>query len=87
MMLVTIGSHIFTLNHPDLMMAGMGGDFLAKIVILLGALAVARAIPGIIPLAIFLSMLALILVQTLTFPIAVSRSRVPLLDPPEDENL
>ncbi|MCI6584113.1 MAG: hypothetical protein SPK50_07060 [Mobiluncus porci] len=86
MMLATAASHTFTINHPDLMMAGMGGDFLCKILILLGTLAVARAIPDLNPMVIFLTMLALILVQTVAFPVAVTRARVPLLDPPEDEN-
>lgn len=85
MMAATAASHTFTINHPDLMMAGMGADFVLKILVLLGTLAVARAIPDLHPLVIFLTMLALILVQTIAFPVAITRARVPLLDPPQAE--
>ena len=82
-LLVTIATHLFTIKNPDLMMAGMGADFILKLVVILVTLAIARKLEGLDAMTIFLTMLAIILVQTITFPVAITRARVPLLDPPE----
>lgn len=78
---VTFGSHLFTMKNPSLMMAGMGADFVLKIVVILVSLLVARRMPDLDARTIFFTMLAIILVQAVTFPIAISQARVPLLDP------
>ena len=78
---VTFATHLFTLNHPDLMMAGMGGDFVLKIIVILLALGVARALPGLDAKTIFFTLLAMILVQAVVFPVALTKAQVPLLDP------
>ena len=78
---VTFATHLFTLNHPDLMMAGMGGDFVLKIIVILLALGVARALPGLDAKTIFFTLLAMILVQAIVFPVALTKAQVPLLDP------
>ena len=78
---VTFATHLFTLNHPDLMMAGMGGDFVLKIIVILLALGVARKLPGLDAETIFFTLLAMILVQAIVFPVALTKAQVPLLDP------
>lgn len=78
---VTFATHLFTLNHPDLMMAGMGGDFVLKIIVILLALGVARKLPGLDAETIFFTLLAMILVQAIVFPVALTKTQVPLLDP------
>lgn len=78
---VTFATHLFTLNHPDLMMAGMGADFVLKIIVILLALGVARALPGLDAKTIFFTLLAMILVQSIVFPVALTKAQVPLLDP------
>lgn len=78
---VTFATHLFTLNHPDLMMAGMGADFVLKIIVILLALGVARALPGLDATTIFFTLLAMILVQAIVFPVALTKARVPLVDP------
>lgn len=80
MVLITTGSHLFTLKNQDLMMAGIGADFMLKVIALLGLVLVARRLPGLNPLTLFLTMLALILAQALVFSFAVTRLRVPLLN-------
>lgn len=87
MLLITLGSHLFTLRNPELMMAGMGADFVLKLMLFLGLVAVARQLPWLNPLVLFLTMLALILVQTLVFSVAVARCRIPLLDQSETVNV
>lgn len=77
---VTFATHLFTLNHPDLMMAGMGGDFVLKVVVILVAVGVARKLPGLDAETIFFTLLAMILVQAIVFPVALTKARVPLLD-------
>lgn len=78
---VTFATHLFTLNHPDLMMAGMGADFVLKIIVILLALGVARTLPGLDAKTIFFTLLAMILVQAVVFPVALTKAQVPLLDP------
>lgn len=78
---VTFATHLFTLNHPDLMMAGMGADFVLKIIVILLALGVARKLPGLDAETIFFTLLAMILVQAIVFPVALTKAQVPLLDP------
>lgn len=78
---VTFATHLFTLNHHDLMMAGMGADFVLKIIVILLALGVARALPGLDAKTIFFTLLAMILVQAIVFPVALAKAQVPLLDP------
>lgn len=78
---VTFATHLFTLNHPDLMMAGMGGDFVLKIIVILLALGVARKLEGLDAKTIFFTLLAMILVQAIVFPVALTKARIPLLDP------
>ena len=78
---VTFATHLFTLNHPDLMMAGMGADFVLKIIVILLALGVARALPDLDAKTIFFTLLAMILVQAIVFPVALTKAQVPLLDP------
>lgn len=78
---VTFATHLFTLNHPDLMMAGMGADFVLKIIVILLALGVARKLPGLDAKIIFFTLLAMILVQAIVFPVALAKAQVPLLDP------
>ena len=78
---VTFATHLFTLNHPDLMMAGMGGDFVLKIIVILLAFGVARKLPGLDAETIFFTLLAMILVQAIVFPVALTKAQVPLLDP------
>lgn len=87
MLLITLGSHLFTLRNPELMMAGMGADFVLKLMLFLGLVAVARQLPWLNPLVLFLTMLALILVQTLVFSVAVTHCRIPLLDQSETVNV
>lgn len=78
---VTFATHLFTLNHPDLMMAGMGADFVLKIIVILLALGVARKLAGLDAETIFFTLLAMILVQAIVFPVALTKAQVPLLDP------
>lgn len=82
---ITVGSHRFVLRAPDLMMVGMGADFVLKLLLFLGLVAVARQFPIVHPLVLFLTMLALILVQAVVFSVSLLRLRVPLVEAPERE--
>lgn len=82
---ITVGSHLFVLRAPDLMMAGMGADFVLKLLLFLGLVAVARQFPALQPLVLFLTMLALILVQAVVFSMSLLRLRAPLVETPERE--
>jgi hypothetical protein len=77
---ITVATHLFTLRHVDLMMAGMGADFLLKLLAIILAIFIARKISGLDPYVLFGTMLALILVQTIAFPVALARARIPLIE-------
>lgn len=84
-MLITVGSHLFSLQHPDLIMAGVGADFVLKIITIIALVCIARQLPWVHPLVLFLTILAIILVQALSFSLAVTRFRIPLLDSRTEE--
>lgn len=82
---ITMGSHRFVLWAPNLMIVEMGTDFILKLLLFLGLVAVARQFPVVHPLVLFLTMLALILVQAMVFSVPLLRLWMPLIEAPERE--
>ena len=77
---ITVATHLFTLRHVDLMMAGMGEDFLLKLMAINLAIFIAGRNDRLGSYVLFVSILDLILVQTIAFPVALARARIPLIE-------
>lgn len=81
---VTFATHIFTMKNPDLMMASMGADFVLKLLVIIVSVVVARRIEGLDAYTLFFTMLAIIMTQTVVFPLALTRARIPVVNDPEE---
>lgn len=85
LIVITTATHRAVLNRPELSMAWMGMDFLGKLGLLIGAVALTRKTALFEANLLFFALLAMVICFSVGMSVALARSHVPLLDPPDSD--